>query len=143
MEDEVVTTSIDQMVEYLYEHGETESYMLANMLNVSETIVGAWADALEQAQLVRIIYKLDKMFLSPTKTLEEQKSAEEGNGSEYTVQTEKPNGVKSRIHEFRLFVANLEENIESRNTKIMEKLRSMAAPSTERNINAKVGSTPA
>src|SRR5208337_1649342 len=63
-DDQRITTSIDDLVKYLKEHGETESSELANTLGVDTGIVEAWSDALEKAKIVRITYKVGKMYVS-------------------------------------------------------------------------------
>src|SRR5271157_3411176 len=65
MEDRPITTCIDDLVKYLNEHGESDANALANALNVSESIISTWADVLEKARIVKINYKLGKMFISP------------------------------------------------------------------------------
>jgi hypothetical protein len=57
------------MVDYLHEKGETDSYLLASMLEVDMNIIGKWTDALEKAQMIDVVHKHGKMFLSPAKML--------------------------------------------------------------------------
>jgi hypothetical protein len=65
IDDQSVTTSIDDLVKYLNEHGETESSELANTLGVGEGLIEAWANALEKAKIVKITYKSGRMYLAP------------------------------------------------------------------------------
>lgn len=60
-----VTTSIDDLVKYINEHGETDSFSLSQALGVSEAIIEVWAGALEKAKLMRVLYKRGKMYLAP------------------------------------------------------------------------------
>ena len=64
----LITTPRDHLVKYLEEHGETESYVLANRLNVAEAIIRYWSNALEQAEMVKVVHKSGRMFLSSTKS---------------------------------------------------------------------------
>jgi len=59
-----ITTSIDSLMKYLGEHGETESGELAKALDVSESIIETWADVLEKAKITKITYKVGKMYVS-------------------------------------------------------------------------------
>ncbi len=59
-----ITTSIDALMKYLSEHGETESGELAKALNVNESIIETWADVLEKAKITKITYKVGKMYVS-------------------------------------------------------------------------------
>ncbi len=61
-----VTTSIDSLVKYLKEHGETDTTMLSRVLSVNEGTIVDWADILEKAGMVKIAYKVGRMYLSPT-----------------------------------------------------------------------------
>ncbi|MDE1762269.1 MAG: hypothetical protein KGH59_03175 [Candidatus Micrarchaeota archaeon] len=63
MVDQLTTTGIDALVEYLRMHGETEENMLAAELRVSTKVVEDWASVLERANMVRINYKVGKMYI--------------------------------------------------------------------------------
>lgn len=65
-DDQPITTSIDSLVKYLEEHGETDTSTLVKVLSVNEGTVVDWADILEKAGMVKITYRVGKMFLSPT-----------------------------------------------------------------------------
>jgi myosin heavy subunit len=62
--DQPITTSIDSLVNYLNEHGETDTTTLATFLKVSERTVADWAGILEKAGMIKISYKIGKMYLS-------------------------------------------------------------------------------
>ncbi len=62
--DQPITTSIDSLVNYLNEHGETDTITLAAFLKVSERTVSDWAGILEKAGMIKISYKIGKMYLS-------------------------------------------------------------------------------
>ncbi len=64
-DEQSITTSIDDLVKYLNEHGETESSALAGTLGVSEAVIEAWAGALEKAKMTKVIYKRGRMYLAP------------------------------------------------------------------------------
>ncbi len=63
---ENIVTGIDSLLSYVNEKGEVDAQTLANALNVSQTTVIDWAKALEKAKLVRLVYKVGKMYISPT-----------------------------------------------------------------------------
>ncbi|MDE1854783.1 MAG: hypothetical protein KGH57_00470 [Candidatus Micrarchaeota archaeon] len=116
MADQPITTSIDDLVKYLNEHGETDSAALAAALKVNENIIETWADVLEKAQIVRINYKLGKMFVSPMtitkegeevakKTVELKRGAAE---AELASQINAINQINTKLDEFRRYIAGAE-----------------------------------
>lgn len=116
MADQDITTSIDDLVKYLTAHGETESSELAKALGVSENIIGKWTDVLEKAKVVKISYKVGKMFISlattskggielAKKTVEMKKEIAQ---SDLSAQLNAINQVGERIEEFKKYVTNAE-----------------------------------
>jgi chromosome segregation ATPase len=75
MADQSVTTSIDTLVSYINEKGETDSFTIAHKLGVSEETIRAWVDILEKAGMIKISYKVGKMYLSPVKVDENAANA--------------------------------------------------------------------
>ena len=65
MADEQITTSIDELLKYVTEHGDTESTVLIAALGISQKTLEEWADILEKANILKITYRVGKMFLSP------------------------------------------------------------------------------
>lgn len=63
-EPSVATTGIDSLVMYLKEHGESDSIALAVALKVDQEVVEEWAKVLEKASIVKISYKLGKMYVA-------------------------------------------------------------------------------
>lgn len=61
----LTTTGIDALVDYLNKHGEMEESKLAEELRVSEKVIEDWASVLEKANIVKITYKIGKMFVAP------------------------------------------------------------------------------
>ncbi len=61
-----VVTGIDSLLSYVNEKGEVDAQTLANILNVSEPTLIEWSRALEKAKLVRLVYKMGKMYITPT-----------------------------------------------------------------------------
>ncbi len=116
MADQPITTSIDDLVRYLNEHGETDSTTLAAALKVSEGIIETWADVLEKAQIVRVNYKLGKMFVSPMTVTKEgvevaKKTVELKRGvaeAELASQVNMINQVNVKLDEFRKYVSGAE-----------------------------------
>jgi chromosome segregation ATPase len=128
MADQPITTSIDDMVRYLNEHGETDSSTLAAALKVSEGIIETWADVLEKAQIVKVNYKLGKMFVSPMtvtkegvevakKTVELKKGVAE---AELASQINMINQVNTKLAEFSRYVSGAEGAFKSKAGQIKE-----------------------
>lgn len=65
MADNVTSTGIDALLKYVNEHGETEILILAKVMRVDLTVAEQWASILENAKLVKVNYKLDRMFVAP------------------------------------------------------------------------------
>ncbi len=74
MPSKVVDTSIEALVSYLKEHGETDSESLLKALNVDHELLNEWANALEAAKVVKIRYKFAKMFLAPVATQKDEEA---------------------------------------------------------------------
>ena len=64
MGEEAIVTGIDALVKYLSEHGETDSVSLAYALNTTEKTIEDWANVLEKAGMVRISYRVGKMYIA-------------------------------------------------------------------------------
>ncbi len=116
MADQPITTSIDDLVKYLGEHGETESSVLAGALKVSDEIVATWADVLEKAQIVKINYRMGKMFISPMvkakdasevvqKTVNVKKAVAE---AELETQINMIRQMNTKLDEFKRYVTSAE-----------------------------------
>lgn len=69
MADQEIKTSIDGLITYLNEHGETNTTMIASALGVGESTIIEWSNILEKANMIRIVHKSGRMFLSPLKGL--------------------------------------------------------------------------
>ncbi len=116
MADQPVTTSIDDLVKYINEHGETDSSTLAAALKVGENIIETWADVLEKAQIVKINYKLGKMFVAPKTVTKEgaevaKKTVELKRGTaetELATQLSMINQINARLEEFKRYVTSAE-----------------------------------
>mgnify|MGYP001626175576 FL=1 len=111
-----VTTSIDDLVKYIDEHGETDSFTLAKDLGVSEPVIETWANVLEKANIVKISYKVGKMYIAKAiaskeeeesirKTSELKRSTLE---SEAVAQTQMLNEIGTRIDAFRKYMLDVE-----------------------------------
>jgi chromosome segregation ATPase len=74
MADQSVTTSIDTLLSYINEKGETDSFTIAHKLGVSEETMRAWVDVLEKAGMIKVSYKVGKMYLSPIKAGEAEQA---------------------------------------------------------------------
>ncbi len=65
MADGQITTSIDELLKYITEHGDTESTVLIAALGISQKTLEEWAEILEKANLLKITYRVGKMFIAP------------------------------------------------------------------------------
>lgn len=72
MADQEIKTSIDALVAFLREHGETNVTSLSAALGVGEPTIIEWANILERANALKISYKAGKMYLSPLTVSSEQ-----------------------------------------------------------------------
>ena len=128
MSEQPITTSIDDLVKYLNEHGETESSALATELKVGENIINTWAEVLEKAQIVKINYKMGKMFVSPMvitkegveaakKTVELKKGVAE---TELMTQVSMINQVNTKLDEFKRYVSGAEGTFKTKAGSIKE-----------------------
>ncbi|MGA3020729.1 MAG: hypothetical protein ABSD68_02155 [Candidatus Micrarchaeales archaeon] len=128
MEDQPITTCIDDLVKYLNEHGESDANTLANALNVSESIIGTWSDVLEKAHIVKVNYKLGKMFVSPIamtkegasvakKMIEVKKGVAE---AELVAQVNMINQINMRLDEFKRYVIGAEGAFKNKAGEIKE-----------------------
>ncbi len=64
MADQEIKTSIDSLVAYLKEHGETNISVVASVLGVGEATIIEWSNILEKANVIRIVNRAGRMFLS-------------------------------------------------------------------------------
>lgn len=116
MADQPITTSIDDLVKYLSQHGETDSTTLSQALNVSEGIVETWVDVLEKASIVKISYKLGKMFISPNVLTREGAEAAKKSvelkqtvaATELATQVQMINQLNTKLDEFKRYVSGAE-----------------------------------
>ncbi|MCL5239004.1 MAG: hypothetical protein M1286_00825 [Candidatus Marsarchaeota archaeon] len=130
MADQPLTTSIDDLVKYVNEHGETDSTTLASALKVGENIIETWADVLEKAQIVKINYKLGKMFVSPKTITKEgaevaKKTVEMKRGvaeTELATQVSMINQINTKLDEFKRYVSSAEGAFKTKAGQIKENL---------------------
>jgi chromosome segregation ATPase len=113
----LTTTSIDALVEYLKDHGETDSAALAHALGVSDTLIGEWANVLEKSNIVKISYRAAKMYVAPLAISKEGVSILEHNieikkeniVNEVNTQLTAINQLNERLDSLNKFVAGGEE----------------------------------
>ncbi len=86
--DENVVTGIDTLFKYVNERGETDIPALAGALGASEQTIQSWSTVLEKSGLVKITYKLGKMYVSPL--TESIRASEVKAGETTTVVTAEP-----------------------------------------------------
>ncbi len=65
MPENITSTGIDALLKYVNEHGETDVFNLSKAFGVDVSIIEQWANILENAKMVKVNYKLDKMYVAP------------------------------------------------------------------------------
>ncbi len=88
MED--VVTGIDGLLNYINDNGEADITALASSLKVTESTIQEWALVLEKAKLVRIVYKMGKMYVTPVNVsvdVSELTEKQEGNATHFEKMT--------------------------------------------------------
>src|SRR5271157_495650 len=117
-----ITTSIDSLMTYLSEHGETESSELARALGVNEGIIETWADVLEKAKITKITYKVGKMYVSlaaagkgGTETAKATAEIKRGIAeTELQAQAVAITQIGAKIDEFKRYVTGAEATFKSK-----------------------------
>lgn len=59
-------------MDFLKEHGETDTLTLSASLNINEEIIRSWVDVLDKAGIVRVTQRFDRIFVSFMPVKEEQ-----------------------------------------------------------------------
>ncbi|MDE1860436.1 MAG: hypothetical protein KGH72_01835 [Candidatus Micrarchaeota archaeon] len=111
-----IKTTIDALVSYVNEHGETNVTSVSAALGVGEQTIVEWANILEKANILKIVYKSGKMFLLPVsisgQTLEEMKQEAQAEKShldtEISSQLAIVNQVATKMVEFDKSVQEIE-----------------------------------
>ncbi|MEM3181327.1 MAG: hypothetical protein QXY86_03035 [Candidatus Micrarchaeaceae archaeon] len=110
-----VTTSIDDLVKYLEDHGETDSLTLAKDLNVTEPIIETWANVLEKSNIVHISYKVGRMYVSKAAATPEEEAAIRSSVVErqgvvennIVAQTRQLNDIAEQIDQFKKYIGEV------------------------------------
>ncbi|MGC8676454.1 MAG: hypothetical protein ACP5T3_02985 [Candidatus Micrarchaeia archaeon] len=113
---QAITTSIDDLVKYLGDHGETDSLTLAKDLGVPETIVETWANVLEKANIVHVSYKVGRMYISKAVSTPQEEATIRQNvvakqqviTNDIVSQTQMLNDIAARIDQFKKYMADVE-----------------------------------
>ena len=145
MADEQITTSIDELLKYVTEHGDTESTVLIAALGISQKTLEEWADILEKANILKITYRVGKMFLSPVSQSKEaidmaKRSAEM---KELTIKEEigthinALDAMEKKIETFTRFVSGSERIFKNKAGDIKTSLDRIDKLSDEANKNYK------
>ena len=69
MADKSIETSVDRLVAYLKKNGETEVSFLSANLGIGEDTMTDLVKILEKANIVKITYKLGKMYVTPADSM--------------------------------------------------------------------------
>ncbi len=134
MAEQEIKTSIDALMAYLNEHGESNSTVVSSALGVSENVVLGWANVLEKAKLIKILHKSGRVFLAPlgAKTaIAEGGSRQEEKSSavmEIESQVEIVKQVSARIEDLNKSLASVDSVFDTkyRNAKkMLDKLNSV------------------
>ena len=124
MADQEIKTSIDTLVSYITEHGETNVSAVAGALGVSENVILGWANVLEKAGVIRILHKSGRVFIAPAgseKGKEIKKEERSHLGVEIESQIEIVNQVSAKIDEFSKSLAHVDTlfNTKYRSVKLL------------------------
>jgi chromosome segregation ATPase len=129
MADQEIKTSIDSLVAYLNEHGETNVSTVASALGVNENIIIGWSNALEKANIIRILHKSGRVFLAPIHGKMAVQGAREEDRehlqTELESQIEIVNQVSAKIDEFSRTLTKIDSlfNTKYKNVKmVLDKL---------------------
>lgn len=68
----VATTSIDQLAQYLREHGETEITKLASVFRVDTKVIEHWCSILESANIAKLTNKMGTVYAGPMEIPKEE-----------------------------------------------------------------------
>ena len=129
MED-VTKTGIDALLEYIRKNGESSESTLATELKTSEKVIESWADILEKANIVKINYKVGKMYIEPVnisegaketlaKKVETQRGALE---EEINIQASLVNDISKKIDEFSASIKSAEQAFKEKAPNIKREL---------------------
>lgn len=117
MADQEIKTSIDGLITYLNEHGETNTTVVATALGVGEATIIEWSNILEKANMIRIVHKSGRMFLSPLRltgaTTAEIKIAEDSDQlhvqADVASQIAVVNQISAKIDQFTRTVSAIDD----------------------------------
>ncbi len=114
MADQEIKTSIDGLVTYLNQHGETNITTVASALGVGEATIIEWSNILEKANMIKIVHKSGRMFLSPLRGGVVESVAEEDSDqmhiqAEVASQIAIVNQISARIDQFSRSVSAIDE----------------------------------
>lgn len=101
MADQEIKTTIDALVSYISEHGESNVATVAAALGIGEQTIVEWANILEKANIITVSYKGGKMFISPSaaggRSTEQVKQVQQAEKSQIEAQVLSQMAVASQI----------------------------------------------
>lgn len=130
MADQEIKTSIDALVAYLNEHGESGVNGVSAALGVSEQVVLEWANILEKAGVIRILHKSGRLFLAPMRgqqatniAVRDIKQAEESRlQTEMDAEVAMVGQIETRIDEFSKSTAKIDTLLKTKYKDVKELL---------------------
>jgi chromosome segregation ATPase len=145
MVDQNIQTTIDALVTYVNEHGESNIVTVANALGVGEQTIVEWSNILEKANILKIVYKSGKMYLAPVgttgTTLQQVKQEQQAEKShleiELSSQMAAVNAVSSKITEFNKTLDDIDNVFKTKYKDIKPVLDRVNAIEAEMNNSSK------
>ncbi len=134
MADKSIETSVDRLVAYLKKNGETEVSLLSANLGIGEDTMTDLVKILEKANIVKITYKLGKMYVTPADStsksadvVEAQKRVEEVKKADLVADVSAQDAVLNRvtkqIDEYSKSMKGIEELFKTKNKQMYDSIK--------------------
>ncbi len=134
MADKSIETSVDKLVSYLNKNGETEVTTLSSNLGIGEETMTDLVKILEKASIVKITYKLGKMYVAPAPTasksadvIEAQKKVEEVKKADITADVSAQDAVLQRVtkqaEDYSKNMKGIEDAFQSKNKQMYNSIK--------------------
>ncbi len=134
MADKSIETSVDRLVSYLKKNGETEVSFLSANLGIGEDTMTDLVKILEKANIVKITYKLGKMYVTPATStsksadvVEAQKRVDEVKKADVVADVSAQDAVLTRItrqiDDYSKSMKGIEEIFKTKNKQMYDSIR--------------------
>jgi DNA repair exonuclease SbcCD ATPase subunit len=132
--DKSIETSVDRLVSYLKKNGETEVSILSGNLGIGEDTMTDLVKILEKASIVKITYKLGKMYVAPATStdrsadvVEAQKKVEEVKKADVVADVSAQDAVLNRISkqidDYSKSMKGIEEVFKTKNKQMYDSIK--------------------